>query len=123
MAALLLRHFAAGLATGLLVVVVMAGCANGGDGGKDPGAIVPAAAKRVGNRAKTAIRYVATARGTVYVYDASDRRLVYTLQVNANDEVVLQPAKRAIALNQLVISRPKMVPEHIYRLYFLKAAG
>ena len=92
---------------------------------------VPATARRVGSVATAAggtgaaagrMQYVTDREGTIYVYDATSRQVVWSGPVRATATVVVDPAADAITLNDQQVpssgtNKPDLDERHAYELY------
>lgn len=102
----------------LAAAMLLAGC-----GGKSPRGHVPDDAEPVSARREGIIHFIAPTRGTVYVFDCDDGKVVYTASLSPRDELVVHPKKRVVALNRNVIPLRQMAPDHAHRLYFQQFRG
>lgn len=118
--------FAAALAASLAT----GGCRDSGGGGagsrRDSGASVaagksvPKGAARVKESAQGGRLFYRIQRpGTIWVQDASTREVIFTGQVRAASNIVVDSAADAVTINnQQVRHAPRLNPDHRYRLYF-----
>lgn len=117
----------------MLVAVVVAGtlsaggCQRSGRGDAGRGGAgaqgVPASAQRVAGGTSSLLQYNTRRAGTVYVYDATDRRVVWSGPVRDAANVSVDPAGDAITVNdkQVPSSGPDAPPlndAHWFEIYF-----
>ena len=120
---------ACALAAGVSIGV--AGCQRSGPGGGTTtsrgqgssaaasGKSVPNDARRVAEGSGTKLIHRALRPGTIWVQDATAGAVVYTGQVRADSNVVVDPEADVVAINDMEVRHsPKLNPDHRYRLYF-----
>ena len=56
--------------------------------------------------------------GMVYVYDESDKKVLYTGRVQPGDSVTIDTFRDRIAIDGKVVSQPEMDDAHRYKIYF-----
>jgi hypothetical protein len=56
--------------------------------------------------------------GTVYVYDATSNRLIYSGQVQAGDKIVVDPGASLVTINAVTVSEPHLFADHEYMIKF-----
>jgi len=56
--------------------------------------------------------------GMVYVYDDSDKRVIYTGRVKDGDSIRVNTFKDEISIDGKVVAQPEMDDAHRYRIYF-----
>jgi hypothetical protein len=62
--------------------------------------------------------FTAPAAGTVYVYDDTGERLLYSGQVTPGQRVVLDPSENRIDLDNRKVSEQSLGTENKYQIYF-----
>jgi hypothetical protein len=94
----------------------MAGCA-GPPKGAD---VIPASATTIAS-GQNMVSTLAPAAGTVYVYDATDNRVLYVGVVNGGDKVVVDPGAGVITINSVTVGQPHLPGDHEYMIKFNKS--
>jgi hypothetical protein len=108
------RHIATAALVGLLSAGGLIGC--GHDREPLPGdAVILEQDKGVSTD-----RMMATVRhpGMIYVYDESDKRVVYTGRVQPGDSVGVDTFKDEIRIDNRTVAQPELDDAHRYQIYF-----
>ena len=88
---------------------------------------VPANARMLGQGSEQ-VRVTAPTDGTLYVYDATDRRVIWSGPSRAQANVVIDPAADAVTINDQQVSahidpqreqRTDLDPSHQYQLWYV----
>lgn len=83
------------------------------------GKTIPRDATRVAENAHGRLVHRAQRPGTVWVQDATTNMVIYSGQVRADSNIVVDPKADALTINdQQVTHAPRLDPSHRYRLYF-----
>ena len=95
----------------LYALMLIVGCAA------DRNDSVPASAKKMveGNEEVT---FTAPRRGTVYVYDGNDNRVIYSGAVARDDMVVVNPDKDKVTVGDKTVTEKDLRRGHQYRIFF-----
>jgi hypothetical protein len=80
---------------------------------------VPRDARRVDLGDGPRVTYHADRSGRVYLYDVDADRVIYSDNVRRGDEVVADPDRGSLELNDRRLSDVTLPERHAYRLYFL----
>ena len=115
------------LACVLAASFAAAGCQKntvGGAGGSTGGSAsatktVPKDATRVAESATGRLIHRAQRPGTIWVKDGTSGDVIYSGQVRADSNVVVDPKADAVTVNDIQVRHaPKLDPEYRYQLYF-----
>ena len=101
--------FAALLAVGGLGLT---GCAGRGE------MAIPAGAKLVSSGKNGLVSYTAANRGNVYVFDDTDKKMIFTHEMMRGDRVSVIPNEDVIRINDRTASEQKLVDDHQYQIHF-----
>jgi hypothetical protein len=80
---------------------------------------VPRDARRVDLGDGPRVTYHADRGGRVYLYDVDADRVIYSDKVRRGDEVVADPDRGSLELNDRRLSDITLPARHAYRMYFL----
>ncbi len=78
---------------------------------------VPSSALKVGESQKI-LSYAAPSNGRVYVYDATDNRILYAGDVMKGDMVSLDADKNRVTVDDKLVFEKGLNGSHIHRIYF-----
>lgn len=81
-------------------------------------ASIPSRADRVAEGTDQRLIYTAPTDGTLYVYDASDRKLLFSGPLYRNEEFLLNPTGNVIDVNGRKAGTYNLHTDHRYELYF-----
>ena len=93
-------------------MLLIAGCAHRPAGLPKAAALV---AEQSGRMA-----FAASEDGLLFIYDADDKKMVYSTPGHINDKLLFVPERNQILLNGRVMLETPMNPNHVYHLYFAK---
>ncbi len=65
------------------------------------------------------LAYSAPADGTVYIYDATRDRMIYSGRVEEGERVVVSPDKRHVAIDERPVSEGDITRRNQHRIYFV----
>ena len=99
------------LCSSALSVIGGVGCSSDGGGAVPASAMLTAE----GNRR---LPYTTTAPGTLYVYDKTAGALVYTGDVDAGRQILVDPDANRITADADVLLEKKLTSGHTYRIFF-----
>jgi hypothetical protein len=92
----------------------MAGCSTPARGEE----AIPPSAQVLSSGQNGLITAKPNVAGTVYVYDASANRLIYSGLVEGGDKVVVDPGAGLITVNTVTVSEPHLFTDHQYMIKF-----
>ena len=106
----------------LLLALLAAGCEGKGGqapaGGSDAeGMKVPAGAELIAD-GRGNIARIAMGRGTIYVVDSADGRVLHAGPIEFGQKVILYPQARQLIVNGVVAEGVEIDPGKNYRIYF-----
>jgi hypothetical protein len=79
---------------------------------------IPSRADRVAEGTDQRLTYTAPTDGTLYVYDASDKKLLFSGPLYRNEEFLLNPTGNVIDVNGRKAGTYNLHTDHRYELYF-----
>lgn len=88
------------------------GCAGRGE------MAIPAGAKLVSSGKNGLVSYTAANRGNVYVFDDTDKKMIFTHELMRGDRVSVIPNEDVIRINDKTASEQKLVDDHQYQIHF-----
>ena len=92
---------------------------GGGTGSASASKTVPKDATRVAESASGRLIHRAQRPGSIWVQDGATGDVVYTGQVRADSNVVVDTRADAVTVNDIQVRHaPKLNPDHRYKLYF-----
>lgn len=59
-----------------------------------------------------------TREGTVYVYDATDNRIIYSGTIHGGDRVIVDPNNNLVTVNGNTVTEPHLHGDHQYKIEF-----
>jgi hypothetical protein len=62
--------------------------------------------------------YTTTAAGTLYVYDRSASQLIYSGEVDAGRQILVDPDANRITADGAILQEKKLTSGHTYRIFF-----
>ncbi|HEX8339725.1 MAG TPA: hypothetical protein VF624_02345 [Tepidisphaeraceae bacterium] len=78
---------------------------------------IPSNARKVAE-GRGALSYRATANGRVYLYDATDRNVLFTDDLLEGDSLTISPGDDRVAINGRSGEKVRLVSENTHRIYF-----
>lgn len=79
---------------------------------------VPATAKLVSSGKNGLVSYTAANRGNVYLFDETDKKMIFTHELMRGDRVSVIPNEDVIRINDKTVSEQKLVDDHQYQIHF-----